>query len=119
MAGTLRFESGLLAQFDCALTLERREFYQAVGPEGHLAVSAAFLPGVGESTIEEHHGRAGRSTHTLSGADEYQLMVEHFADAALEGREVRYPASEAAANLRTIEALYRSAQNGGRPELVR
>jgi predicted dehydrogenase len=119
MAGTLRFESGLLAQFDCALTLERRESYQAVGPEGHLAVSAAFLPGVGESTIEEHHGRAGRSTHTLSGADEYQLMVEHFADAALEGREVRYPASEAAANLRTIEALYRSAQNGGRPELVR
>jgi predicted dehydrogenase len=119
MAGTLRFESGLLAQFDCALTLERREFYQAVGPEGHLAVSAAFLPGVGESTIEEHHGRAGRSTHTLSGADEYQLMVEHFADAALEGREVRYPASEASANLRTIEALYRSAQNGGRPELVR
>lgn len=119
MAGTLRFESGLLAQFDCALTLERREFYQAVGPEGHLAVSAAFLPGVGESTIEEHHGRTGRSTHTLSGADEYQLMVEHFADAALEGREVRYPASEGSANLRTIEALYRSAQNGGRPELVR
>jgi len=119
MAGTLRFETGLLAQFDCALTLERRESYQAAGSDGHLSVSAAFLPGAGETTIEEHHGRAGRSIHTLPGADEYQLMVEHFADSALEGREVRYPASEAAANLRAIEALYRSARNGGRPDLVR
>ena len=119
MAGTLRFENGLLAQFDCALTLERRESYQAAGPDGYLSVSSAFLPGVGESTIEEHHGRLGRSVHTLPGADEYQLMVEHFADSVLQGREVRYPASEATANLRTIEALYRSAKNGGRPEPVR
>lgn len=119
MAGTLRFESGLLAQFDCALTLERRELYQAAGPDGHLSVSSAFLPGEGETTIEEHHGRQGRSVHTLPGADEYRLMVEHFADSVLEGREVRYPPSEAAANLRAIEALYRSAGNSGRPEPVR
>jgi predicted dehydrogenase len=119
MAGTLRFESGLLAQFDCALNLERRESYHAAGSDGHLSVSSAFLPGDGETTIEEHHGRLGRSIHTLPGADEYRLMVEHFADSVLEGREVRYPASEAAANLRAIEALYRSARNGGRPEAVR
>jgi len=118
LAGTLRFQSGLLSQFDCALTLERREWYQASGPEGSLSVASAFLPGEGETRIEEHHGRAGRSTHTLPGADEYRLMVEHFADSVLEGREVRYPASEAAANLRAIEALYRSARNGGRPEPV-
>jgi predicted dehydrogenase len=119
MAGTLRFEGGLLAQFDCALTLERRESFQAVGPEGYLVVSSAFLPGTGESSIEVHHGRSSRSVHTLSGADEYQLMVEHFADCALGGSPVRYPATEAAANLRAIEALYRSARNGGRPEPVR
>ena len=119
MAGTLRFESGLLAQFDCALTLERRESYQAAGPDGCLAVGSAFLPGEGETTIEEHHGRAGRSIHILPGADEYRLMVEHFADSVLEGRDVRYPASEASSNLRAIEALYRSARNGGRPEPVR
>ena len=119
MAGTLVFESGLLAQFACALTLERREHYQASGPEGHLSVGSAFLPGEGEAEIEEHHGRAGRSIHVVPGADEYRLMVEHFADAVLEGRDVRYPALEAASNLRAIEALYRSARNGGRPEPVR
>ncbi|MGH9335497.1 MAG: Gfo/Idh/MocA family protein, partial [Vicinamibacteria bacterium] len=104
--------------FDCALTLERRESYVAAGPDGYLSVDSAFLPGTSESTIEEHHGRAGRSVHTVPGADEYQSMVEHFADCVLERRPVRYPAAEAAANLRVIEALYRSARNGGRPEGV-
>jgi D-xylose 1-dehydrogenase (NADP+, D-xylono-1,5-lactone-forming) len=118
MAGALRFEDGLLAQFDCALTLERRECYVAAGTEGHLTVASAFLPGTVETTIEEIHGRAGATRHTVPGADEYRLMIEHFAECALEGRAVRYPASEAAANLRVIEALYRSARNGGRPEAV-
>lgn len=118
MAGTLCFEGGLFAQFDCALTLERRECYVAAGPGGHLAVASAFLPGTGETTIEEVHGRSETTRHTVPGADEYQLMVEHFADCVLEGGPVRYPPSEAAANLRVIEALHRSARAGGRPEAV-
>jgi predicted dehydrogenase len=118
MVGTMRFESGLMAQFDCALTLERRESYQAIGPEGHLRVEPAFLPGTADATIEEQHGRAGTTLHNVPGADEYQLMVEHFADCVLEGTRVRYPPTEAAANLRVIEALYRSARNDGRPEPV-
>jgi predicted dehydrogenase len=119
LSGTLRFERGLVAQFDCALDLERRESYVVAGPEGHLSVDAAFVPGEGETSIEERRGRSGRSIHVVPGADEYRLMVEHFADAVRERREVRYPASEAAANLRAIEALYRSARNEGRPEPVR
>jgi len=116
MAGTLRFADGLLAQFDCALTLERREFYQVAGPEGHIEVPSAFLPGFGDTTIYEHHGRQGATAHRTPGVDEYQVMVEHFADCVLNGAPVRYPPSEAAANMRVIEALYRSARNGGRPE---
>lgn len=118
MAGTLRFADGMLAQFDCALTLDRRQSYQAVGPQGHLQVASAFLPGTGDATIAEYHGPEQIARHTIPGADEYQLMVEHFADCVLSDKPVHYPASEAAANMRVIEALYRSARNGGRPELV-
>jgi predicted dehydrogenase len=118
LAGTLRFESGLLAQLDCALTLERRELYVAAGTDGYVSVASAFLPGTGETTFEEVRGRAGTTRHAVPGADEYQLMVEHFADAVLEERPLRYPASEAASNMRAIEALYRSARSGGRPESV-
>jgi predicted dehydrogenase len=116
MAGTLRFADGLLAQFDCAFTLERRQFYQVAGSKGHIEVPSAFLPGTGDATIYEHHGRQGTTAHAIPGVDEYQVMVEHFADSVLRGIPVRYPPAEAAANMRAIEALYRSARSGGRPE---
>jgi len=114
MAGTLRFDNGLFAQIDCALTLERRERYVAAGTDAYLDVERAFLPGKDETTIDEHRGRE-TTAHEVEGADEYQLMVEHFADCVREGQAVRYPATEAAANMRTIEALYRSARNESVP----
>lgn len=118
MVGTLRFANGLLAQFCCGLTLERREVYQVAGTEGHLDVPKAFLPGVQDTTVYEHHGRQGSTAHPIAGVDEYQLMVEHFADCVLNNRPVRYPPGEAAANMRVIEALYRSARLGGQPVKV-
>jgi predicted dehydrogenase len=118
LAGTLRFENGLVAQFDCALDTERREMYEIVGTLGHLDVPAAFLPGTGQAEIHEVHGREAPVLHAVPGADQYRLMVEHFADCALSGGALRYPAGEAAANMRVIEALYRSARLDGRPVAV-
>jgi D-xylose 1-dehydrogenase (NADP+, D-xylono-1,5-lactone-forming) len=115
IAGTLRFANGLLAQFDCALNLERREEYQLSGTDAALSVDSAFLPGKGDVVIEEVRSRGEVKRHTVSGVDEYQLMVEHFADCILHDQAPRYPASEAAANMRVIEALYRSARQTGRP----
>jgi D-xylose 1-dehydrogenase (NADP+, D-xylono-1,5-lactone-forming) len=100
------------AEFGCALTMDRRETYEVVGTEGSLSVDAAFLPGTGPVTILEHHGQNEPIVHTIEGADEYRLMVEHFADAVLEGRPLRYSAREAAGNMAAIEALHRSARNG-------
>lgn len=118
MVGTLRFADGLLAQFDCALTLERREQYQVAGPDGHLDIASAFLPGAERTAIAEHRGRDGVTEHPIGGADEYQLMVEHFADSVLHGTPVRYSPEEASANMRVIEALYRSARDEGKPTTV-
>ena len=56
--------------------------------------------------------------HPIGGADEYQLMVEHFADSVLHGTPVRYSPAEAESNMRVIEALYRSARDGGKPVAV-
>lgn len=114
MAGTLQFPGGALGSFDCALTLERRETCEVSGPEGTLRIDPAFLPGSGDVSIEEIRGRFPVRLHGTPGIDQYRVMVEHFADAVLDGRPLRYPAAEAAANLRVIEALYRSAREGGR-----
>ncbi len=119
LAGILTFDDDVTAHFDCALTMERAEFYEAAGTDGHLRVESAFLPGTDDVVIEEHRGRDGVAEHPIAGADEYRLMVEHFAEAVAGRETLRYTAREAAANMRTISALYRSARNGGRPEKVR
>jgi predicted dehydrogenase len=118
LTGSIQFPNGLIAQFDCALTTERREWYEVAGTEATLRVESAFLPGTGTTIIEERRGRADPVTHQITGTDEYREMVEHFADAILHDRPLRYPLAEAAANMRVIEALYRSARDGGRPVKV-
>lgn len=118
LAGALRFTGGGLAQFDCALTLERREFVEVAGTDGNLIVESAFLPGTGPVTIVERHGRGEEVVHTIDGADEYRLMVEHFGDCVLTGKPVRYAAADAALNMRVIDALHRSAADGGGPQTV-
>jgi len=118
LVGTLRFPDDVIAHFDCALTMERNEVVEAAGTDGVVVVPSAFLPGTDEVPIHLDRGRGARETETVAGHDEYLLMVEHFADAVLNDRPLRYSAQEAAANMRVIEALYRSARNGGRPESV-
>jgi predicted dehydrogenase len=115
LAGMLRFDTGLVAHFDCALTLERRETLEIGGTDATLLVPSAFLPGTADAPYQELRGRSGESERTVAGADEYRLMVEHFADAVLQETPVRYGPDEAEANLRVIEALYASARDGGRP----
>jgi predicted dehydrogenase len=117
ISGCLRFRNGLLAQFDCSLTLSRREFYQLVGTEGAIDVPVAFLPGTSQTTIRLEKG-PNETLHQVPGVDEYRLMVEHFASCVLNDEPPRYPPTEAAANMRVIEALYRSARHGGQPENV-
>ena len=118
MAGTLRFSDDLLASFECGLNTRRRESYEIGGTDACLRVPDAFLPGTDEVFIEELRDGDDPILHTIAGVDEYQCMVEHFADCVLGGSQPRYAADEAALNMRVIEALYESVRNGGRPAAV-
>ena len=113
LAGTMIFPNGCIAQFDCSLSMERRETYTLAGTDAYITVPQAFLPGESDAMILEQRGRSECREHRIPGVDEYRLMVEHFADCVLEDRAPRYGADEAAANLRVIEALYKSARSGG------
>jgi predicted dehydrogenase len=115
LVGSMVFPDDVIAHFDCALTMERNEFYEVAGTDGTMRVPASFLPGADDVPIHVQRGRAPVETEVVAGADEYRLMVEHFADAVLEGTPVRYGPDEAALNMRAIRALLRSAREGGRP----
>jgi len=111
LAAVLRFEGDRLALIDCSLSLSRREEYEVVGTEGRLTVPAAFLPGIADAEIRLIHGTE-RSVETIPGVNQYQLMVEHFADVVAGRTPLTLPPEDAVANLRVIEAALRSARSG-------
>lgn len=113
LTGLMEFPSGLHAHFDCSLLDERRERYIVAGETGYLEVDGAFLPGDQDVVVKESRGRKGETLHTIKGVDEYRLMVEHFADCIAQGKKPRYNVEEAAANMRAIEALKKSARRKG------
>jgi len=115
MVGNLRFSDGLLASFECGLNTKRRESYEIGGTDACLRVADAFLPGKDDVAIEELRDGEEPILHTVAGVDEYQCMVEHFADCVLNDGDPLYSAGEAARNMRVIEALYESLLNDGRP----
>lgn len=112
LAGTLLFAKGIMAQFDCALNMARRESIIAAGTNGYYYVPAAFLPGKEDILLYEFRDHK-KISHQFSGCNEYQLMVEHFTECVLTRKEPRYSAMEAAANMRVIEKLYQSARLDG------
>ena len=118
MAGLLRFDGGLTGQFDCALTLARRETLLAAGTEATLELPRAYLPGAGDTIVQVRKSYSEVSEQVIAGVDEYRLMVEHFADCVRTGQPPRYDAREAACNMAVIEALYRSARAQGQPVAV-
>ncbi len=112
----LRFTEGRLALLDCGLALPRHQGYEVVGAEASLSVSNAFVSGTADAEIHVTRG-SERTVHAVPGTDQYQRMVEHFADAVASGTPVSLPPEDAVRNLRVIGALLASLRSG-RPERV-
>jgi len=111
LGAVLQFEGNRLAVIDCGLTLSRRQEYEVVGTEGSLTVPTAFLPGTTDAEIHIVQGTE-QSVVTIPGVNQYQLMVEHFADVVAGQAPLGLPPEDAVANLRAIEAMLRSAGSG-------
>jgi xylose dehydrogenase (NAD/NADP) len=109
LSGMLRFASGLVAHFDCALDMERREFWEIGGTNASITTDWSFAPGTGATSAIERRANREEVRHDFAPIDQYRAMVEHFADCALNDRPLRYGADDAAANAAVIEALYASA----------
>lgn len=118
LLGTMTFKSRAFVQFDCSLELPRREQCEIVGSKGRLDIPSAFVAGTGPVVAHWLPTDAAPEDLAFPAADSYQLMVEHFESCILHDTPLRYPVEDAAANMRVIESLYRSAREGGLPVAV-
>jgi xylose dehydrogenase (NAD/NADP) len=110
LVGALSFPSGALGHFDCGLRAHRAEGYEIRGTEGSIVVEKSFVvERDAESTIQYWHGDEYEEI-TIPPVDQYQLMVEDFADALKEGRAPAFPPQDAVRNMAVIDRLLASAR---------
>lgn len=113
-SGMLHFPQGIHAGLTCALHAPRDQWYRVTGSEGTLIVPIPFAPGLEDRELIVRRGwQRGKETEeriTVPGADQYQLLVEHFADCILNGTPSALPLGETRANIAVVQALHESAQ---------
>ena len=117
LAAIIHFPGDVVAVFDCSFRTDYREWLQVQGIEGRLDVPRPVKPMDHPAEIILSRGEKADAvfeptTYTAPAANHYRLMVEHFADAALNGAPLRYPPELDRGNMRAIDALYESARTG-------
>jgi D-xylose 1-dehydrogenase (NADP+, D-xylono-1,5-lactone-forming) len=113
-AATLAFPSGVLGHFDCAFDLPYRSELEVVGSEGVLRVVDPFTIGalgIGGAGIEL---RRGDDVELIEAeqANHFQLELENLGDAIRGRGDPLLGREDAVGQARTIEALYRAAEEG-------
>jgi predicted dehydrogenase len=108
--GAMRFPDGVLAAFDCGTALPERDELEAIGSEGSLFLDDPWH--CIEPVIElRRDGRVERIE--VEHADSYRLEVENLSDAIRGAADPLLGREDAVGQVRAIEALYRSATEGG------
>jgi xylose dehydrogenase (NAD/NADP) len=112
--GTLSFPEGGLATLEASFTSALQQTYTVVGSEGAIELPHdAFVPWEEDAkyTMRKADEEEG-SQHTVPGADEYQLMVEHFSDAILGRTSLASLPEDSVRNMRVLDALAEAARTG-------
>ncbi len=106
-AGLMRFEHDAIATFDCGMDVHRHQGLQIVGETGSLHVPQPWQTWVGPKILLV---RDEVETIEPPGVDPYAAELDEMAAAIGEGREPRLGRQESVGQARTIEALYRAAE---------
>ncbi len=106
-AAMLRFPAGRLASFTCSFGAAHVSEYRLVGTRGNLRVEPAY-----EYSVKLAHYLTldGRTTKTsFAKRDQFAPEILYFSQCVLSGNEPEPNGEEGLADVRIIEALYRSA----------
>ena len=114
LVGTLRFAEGQLAVLEASFISALQQTYTVVGSDGAFDLPHdAFIPWEKNAVyIQRAKDEEVGNKHIVRGADQYQLMVEHFADAVLKRTTLVYSPQDSIANMRVLDALSEAARTG-------
>ncbi|MBT8407564.1 MAG: Gfo/Idh/MocA family oxidoreductase [Deltaproteobacteria bacterium] len=110
----LRFPENGLATLEASFISSMQQTYSVVGSDGAIEMGHdAFIPWEKDAifTVRGKDQEVGQKLVT-PGADEYQHMVEHFADAVLGKTELALPPEESIRNMQVLDGLAEAARTG-------
>lgn len=122
--GTDRLTSGLLAfpegrqlAFTCSTQLSLTQKVTVLGTRGRLEIPIPFnAPADQQTVLIFDDGRdlagGGRQEIVIEPVDQYREQVDAFAEAVLSGTPLETGLDDAIANMKAIDALFRSASSG-------
>ena len=114
MVGTLKFADGGLALIEASFVSALQQTYTVVGTGGSIELPHnAFIPWEEDAVFTQRkRDEEDGEKHLVQGADEYQLMVEHFSDAILDKVELDYSPDDSILNMRVVDAMAEAARTG-------
>lgn len=110
--GILRFPGERLAVIEASFDMALQQTFSIAGSKGVIELPHnAFVPGQRRASfttrgLDDEKGQVQK----VRGADEYQLMVEHFSGAALGEHELAFPPEDSILNMRALDALALAAR---------
>ncbi len=114
VVGSLRFPENAFATFEASFISALQQTYTVVGDSAAIELPHnAFIPWKKDTifTLREKDREAG-VTQVIPGADEYQLMVEHFADAVMGKAELEFSTADSVQNMRVMDGLAKAVRTG-------
>jgi predicted dehydrogenase len=109
MRAELRFPSGHTGTVHCSMWSSTllRIFARVVGEAGELRVTNPVMPQLWHKLVVKKNGE--RRVERVSKRPTYEFQLQAFCDSVLRGAPMLTPPSEAVANMRVIDAIYRAA----------
>ena len=114
LVGSLRFPENGLATIEASFISSLQQTYCVIGSEGAIELPHdAFIPWERDAvfTVRGKNQDSGQK-HVTPGADEYQLMVEHFADAVMDKEPLALTPDESVRNMHVLDGLAEAARTG-------
>ncbi|APO77850.1 oxidoreductase protein (plasmid) [Rhizobium etli 8C-3] len=116
-SGLLEFPEGRQLVFTCSTQLARTQKVTVLGARGRLEIPIPFNAAADEPTVlilDDGRDLAGggREEIAIAPVDPYREQADAFAEAVLSGKPLETGLDDAIANMKAIEALFRSAVTG-------
>ena len=115
-AGQLLFPGDIFAQIDCGFRSPTRAQIEIVGTRGTILVTNPYKPGKNEKVLVSN----GREIRTIKvpGQELYSGEVKDLEDAVLLGKSPWVSLKDSRANVKAINALLQSAQQGNLVSII-